>query len=292
MLYKAYRIPRALPEAIAILAGEPGARPIAGGTDLMVQLQARTVKARLLVDISRLPELKGISLVAGEIQIGAAVTYQEMLDSPLLRRAAPLLLEASRQVGAAQIQHMGTIGGNLANASPAGDLLPPLYALDAVLCLNGPQGERQLPISAFILGVRRTALQPGELITSIRFKASEAGQGSSFVKFGLRQSQTISVVSVAAWLWVKAGVIHTAAVALGAVAPTVIRVPTAEQVLTGKGGTALLFEQAGEAARGEACPIADIRGSASFRRHLVGPLVQRALQSAWDRACPASPERS
>lgn len=291
MLYKEYRCPKNLPEALALLGSAADARPIAGGTDLMVQLEARTAKAGLLVDISRLPELQEITLSRGQVRIGAAVTYQAIIDSPVVQREAPLLVEASRQVGAAQVQHMGTLGGNIANASPAGDLLPPLYALDARLVLAGPGGERELPVADFILGVRRTALRPAELITAICIPARSSGEGGSFVKFGLRQSQVISVVSVACRLQSLDGVIQAAALALGAVGPTVLRARRAEQLLSGRPAGPLLFEQAGEAARQDACPIDDIRGSAAFRRHLVGPLVQRALQAAWERACPGDLER-
>lgn len=291
MLYKEYLCARTLSEALAWLGEKPGTRPIAGGTDLMVQLQARTAQASRLVDISRLPELKEIRLSNGMVHIGAAATYQAIIDSEILREAAPLLVESSRQVGAAQVQHMGTIGGNIANASPAGDLLPPLYALEAWLTLVSSRGERQQPIREFILGVHRTTLRPGEIITAVHFEALKPGESSSFVKFGLRQSQMISVVSVAARLQAVDGIIRSACIGLGAVAPTVVCSLAAENTLIGKPGSPYLFEQAGDAARRDSSPIDDIRGSAAFRRHLVGPLVQRALQSAWEHAYIARTER-
>jgi CO/xanthine dehydrogenase FAD-binding subunit len=283
MLYKKYRLAHTLDDAIALLSQEPGAVPIAGGTDLMVQLEAKSKKVDLLVDITRIPELNGIHLEGDVVSIGGAVTYQEMIDSELLKRCAPLMVDASHQVGAAQIQHMGTIGGNIANASPAGDILPPLYALDARVRLASPAGMRELPLSEFIKGVRKTTLKPGELISQVRFKALQPNDGSSFIKFGLRQSLAISVVSIACCLKIKDGRINRSAVALGSVAPVVVRSKTAENLLTGQEPSHELFEQAGDAAREDASPIDDIRGSAAFRRYLINPLVQRALRLAWGR---------
>jgi CO/xanthine dehydrogenase FAD-binding subunit len=281
MHYQQYHLARSLPDAIERLSKDQAARPIAGGTDLMIQIASAQAKVKTLVDISQLEELKQIQQENGTVSIGAAVTYQQIIDSPVLRQAAPLLVEASRRVGAAQIQHMGTIGGNIANASPAGDTLPVLYALDAWLVLESPNGRRVLPLNQFILGVRRTALQPGELITQVCFAGLDAQQtGSAFVKFGLRQSQAISVVSAAVVLQRSNSHIESAAVALGAVAPTAVRSPHAEAALCGQTPSADLFAGAGAACLQDIRPIDDIRGSAAFRRHLAKKIVQRALEKA------------
>jgi CO/xanthine dehydrogenase FAD-binding subunit len=285
MLYKSYHVAHSLAEAVALLAATDGsaARPIAGGTDLMLQLHERLVTVDALVDVSVVPELKSIRLDEGDVVIGAAVTYRELLDSDLIKRDAFLMREASQAVGATQIQNMGTIGGNIANASPAGDLLPCLYALDARLSVAGPAGERSLPIAEFIRGYRRIDLGPGELIKDIRFPALAEDNGSGFVKFGLRQGQAISVVMVAALLQVVQGRIRRVAVALGAVAPTIVRSPSAEAVLLGQPPSAELFASAASAARNDIRPIDDIRGTALFRRHVTQPLVREALCRAWER---------
>jgi CO/xanthine dehydrogenase FAD-binding subunit len=283
MLYKKYWTASTLGEAISILEREPNSRPIAGGTDIMVQLHGRQINVDHLVDISRIADLQGIELEGDDLCIGAAVTYQELNDSELVQRHAPLLVDASRSVGAAQVQHMGTIGGNIANASPAGDVLTPLCILGARLVLAGSVGAREVPLAEFIRGVRKTDLHAAELITQVRFHPIQPGEGSSFLKFGLRQSQAVSVVNVACRFQVKDGLIHAPALAVGACAPTVVRSPSAEKLLSGKPPSAALFAEAGEAARVDALPIDDIRGSGQFRRHLVAPLVQRVLNLALER---------
>jgi carbon-monoxide dehydrogenase medium subunit len=280
MPYKEYRCPKSLEEALNTLHKFPKSEAIAGGTDLMIRLQAHNLQVHMLVDISRLPELKGIWQEGNQVFIGAATTYQEMIESQLLLQVAFPLVEASHKVGAAQIQHMGTIGGNIANASPAADLLPPLSILEAKVHLQSVISHRELPIKDFIKGVRKTDLRPGELITRISFPPLSREVGASFVKFGLRQQQAISVVSVSARLLVRNYLIESVGIALGAVAPTVIRSQNAECFLLGKPPSLPVFLDAGNIARTDACPISDIRGSATFRSHLIGALVQRALLSA------------
>jgi CO/xanthine dehydrogenase FAD-binding subunit len=285
MLYKTYHVARSLAEAVSLLAGAEAAtiRPIAGGTDLMLQLRERVLSVDSLVDVGAVPELKGLQLENNTVRIGAAVTYREIIESDLIGRHAYLLQEASRAVGAIQIQNMGTVGGNIANASPAGDALPCLYALEGRVTVAGTAGERSLPLADFVRGYRQTDLRPGELIKEITFEALPPDTGSAFVKFGLRQGQAISVVMLAAILQVRLGIISRAAVALGAVAPTVVRSPAAEAVLLGQPPSPELFDAAGEAAREDIRPIDDIRGTAAFRRHVVRPLVREALGKAWAR---------
>lgn len=286
MLYKTYHVARSLAEAVSLLAGAEAAtiRPIAGGTDLMLQLRERVLSVDGLVDVGAVPELKGLHLDNNTVRIGAAVTYREIIDSDLIGQHAYLLREASRAIGATQIQNMGTVGGNLGNASPAGDILPCLYALEARVSLAGPAGERSLPITGFLRGYRQTDLGSGELIKEIAFSALPPDTGSAFVKLGLRQGQAISVVMVAVVLQVQAGVICRAAVALGAVAPTIVHSPAAEAVLLGQAPSPELFEAAGEAARMDIVPIDDIRGTAAYRRHVARPLVRQALSQAWARS--------
>jgi CO/xanthine dehydrogenase FAD-binding subunit len=285
MLYKNFQTATSLNEAVSLLDHHNGGnvRLVAGGTDLILQLHERILSVDTLIDISRVPELRGIRAEAGSIIIGASTTYSEIASSPLILRNAYLLVEASKQIGAAQIQNMATIGGNIGNASPAADAIPCLYALDAVVLVKSVHGERRIPIREFHQGYRKVDLRPGELIVEISFPIPANGSSSAFYKYALRKSQAISVVNASTLLQVKEGRIERAAVALGAVAPTIIRSPEAEAALLGQEPTMEVFKQAGEAARQDASPISDIRGSAAFRHYLVGVSVTRALEDAWQR---------
>lgn len=289
MLYQDFYRPETLHEALDFMtqATSRRVRPIAGGTDLMLQLKEGVTSADALVDISGLSELKQIREEGDELHVGGAASYTDLIESPLINRYAYLLAEASRVVGAPQIQHMGTIGGNLANASPAGDTLPCLVVLEAQLTLASVDGTRQVAMSDFMTGVRRTVLQPHELITDISFRKLPAHAGSSFVKLGLRQSQAISVVDVAAVVYADQGRIDALRIALGSVAPTIVRSPSAERILAGQTPSEALFLEAGAAAREDISPISDIRGSAPYRLYVTQNLVREALANAWQRAQPS-----
>ena len=291
MLYESYYAPDTVEAALAHLAQASsangnGVRLIAGGTDLMVQLRERQVHTDTLVDISGIPALKRIWLEEDEqrLHIGAAVSYTQLIESALVNQHAYLLAETSRVIGGKQIQHMGTIGGNLGNASPAGDTLPCLYVLEAEVTVASVEGERQVAMSNFMLGVRKTALRPNELITKVSFDVLPKNAGSAFAKLGLRHSQAISVVDVAAVVFMDEGRISGVRVALGSVAPTIVRSPAVEQMLMGQTPSAELLDQAAEAARQGIEPITDIRGSAAYRHYVTKPLVRQALETALERA--------
>jgi CO/xanthine dehydrogenase FAD-binding subunit len=241
------------------------------------------VHADALLDVGGIPELKRIWLDDSQLHIGASASYTDIIGSELISRHAYLLVEASRQIGAPQIQHMGTVGGNLGNASPAGDTLPCLYTLNATVTLACAERERQVSMPEFMLGVRKTALQSDELITKISFDPLPQNAGSSFVKLGLRRSQAISVVDVAAVVFLDQGRITDARVALGSVAPTIVRSAAAEEILIGQTASEELFERAAEATRADISPITDIRGSAAYRHHVAKPLVKQALNNAVQR---------
>jgi carbon-monoxide dehydrogenase medium subunit len=286
MLYQKYEVAHTIMEAVSLLSGHNGAnvRLVAGGTDLILQLHERILSAEVLVDISRVPEMRGIHIENGQVVIGASTTYSEIIRSPIVQQHALLLIEASKKIGAVQIQNMATLGGNIGNASPAADAIPCLYVLGAEVVLRSLSGERRIPIEKFHQGYRKIDLQRGELIKEIRFSIPPAGSGSAFYKYALRKSQAISVVDAAACVQVQDGQIKQAAVALGAVASTIIRSPAAEAVLIGQPPSEVLFARASEAARQDAHPIDDIRGSASFRRYLVAVCVSHAVKSACERA--------
>jgi xanthine dehydrogenase FAD-binding subunit len=267
--------PATLQEGLKLLAeGGPDLRLIAGGTDAMVRLQEGRWRPRAWVSLHRLrPALAFVRAEAGTVTIGALTTYTELLADTSLQRLAPLLLQAARTVGGPQIRNMGTLGGNLGTASPAGDSLPALYALEARVHLTSLAGERVLPVAAFIPGPGQTALRPGELITAISFPAQSPDERCTYEKLGLRAAHAIAIASSAIRL--RPGPAPGAWVALGAVAPTVVRVAAAEAALA-RGGIAAAAAAAA-AARDAAHPITDIRGTAAYRQAMAGNLVLRGL---------------
>ncbi len=281
-----YHQPESLPDAVALAArfGEE-ASFLAGGTDLMVQIERGRVAPRHIIGLHRVPSLAGIEANGG-IVLGAGVTHRAIERARALGGALRCLVEGAEVIGGHQVRNVATVGGNLANASPAADLVPCLLALDGTVRLVGPGGERELPLERFLLGPNRTARRPDELLTRVSLPAPPAHSSSAFLKAGRRRAMEISVVCVAARLTLDASRERCleARIALGAVAPTTIRAREAERALEGRpvGGEA--FERAAAAAQ-EACrPIDDVRASAAFRRHLVGVLVRRALDRCVERA--------
>ncbi len=227
------------------LLAETGGRVIAGGTDAIVQMQRGVFPAQTLIDVSRITGLRFIREDSGRIHIGALTTYADVLASHVLHDAAPALVQAAATVGAPQTRARGTIGGNIGNASPAGDLLPPLLALDAAVTLTSAAGERVLPLDELLVGPRQTRLAPGEIIHSVSFAPLPAPAGAAFLKLGNRSGMAISVVSVAVGLALDAQRrIAVGRVALGAVAPRAVRSPHAEAVLTGQIPSPALFDAA------------------------------------------------
>lgn len=281
-----YHQPESLHDAIALAARfGAGASFLAGGTDLIVQIERGRIAPRHVVGLHRVPGLTGIE-VNGRITLGARVTHRSIERAPELAGALRCLIEGAEVIGGHQVRNVGTVGGNLVNASPAADLAPCLLALDGTVTLVGPGGERELPVERFLLGPNRTARRPDELLTRVSLPALPARAATAFLKAGRRRAMEISVVCVAARLTLDASLERCleARVALGAVAPTAVRAHQAERALEGQpvGGEA--FRRAAEAAQ-EACrPIDDVRASAAFRQHLVGVLVRRALDRCVERA--------
>lgn len=255
------------------------ARLLAGGTDLLVRMRQGVVEPEVIIDLGALRDLSGIYLDKDQVSIGALTTYGDIERCRELATWAPVLLGASREVGAPQIRSRGTIGGNLANASPAGDSLPPLYVLDAVVHLISVQGERWVPVGEFFTGPGKTVRRPDELIRQIRFPAFEEGERGYFRKIGQRRGMFIAKVSVAATLILEEDTVRDCHIALGAVAPTVIRVQSAEQFIVGKKLTSEAIQKAGELAMETSRPISDIRSTARYRRRMVGVLVERSLRA-------------
>jgi CO/xanthine dehydrogenase FAD-binding subunit len=277
--------PRSLADAFALLAtssADDQLTPIAGGTDVMVRITGEIGEppARLL-DLGRLDELRGVTSSGDAITIGALTTYTDLRRSAPCREHLPALVDAAATIGAAQIQNRGTLGGNIANASPAGDTLPVLLALDAEIMVGGPRGERTVPASDFWVAYRQTALAPDELILRIRIPV-RGGREARFRKVGTRRAQAISKVVIAvawgespgspAWRDVR--------VALGSVADRPIRARAAERALEGRPPTPESADAAAEALAAEIHPIDDVRSTADYRRVVAARALHRIVRDA------------
>ena len=275
--------PKSLAEAFAALSGSSADDPlipIAGGTDVMVRITGEIGEppARML-DLWRLDELRGISSDGGAISIGALTTYTEIRRSAPCREHLPALVEAAATIGAAQIQNRGTLGGNIANASPAGDTLPVLLALDAEFVVGGARGERTIPASEFWVAYRRTALAPDELILRIVVPVA-GGREARFRKIGTRRAQAISKV-VLALAWRDDGSSsgwRDVRVALGSVADRPIRARAAEAALETRTPTPEAADAAAEALAAEITPIDDVRSTADYRRTVAARVLHRLVR--------------
>jgi carbon-monoxide dehydrogenase small subunit/xanthine dehydrogenase small subunit len=270
--------PRTLEEAIEMLAQRPGEiRPLAGGTDILVQAMDRKVGRGVLFDVTGIEELRGIEERGDHLWIGAATTHTEMMASAAVARFAPALPAACAVVGGPQIRNRGTLGGNLANASPAADTVPPLYAADAVVEVVSVSARREVPIDRFFTAPRRSVLAGDELILGVRVPRREGVRGA-FLRLGQRRAQAISKVSVAVGIAFEDGAPEWVRVALGSVAPTVVRAPRAEKILLAGGPDAL--REAREVVMEEIAPIDDLRSTREYRRRMAGVLLERAVRKA------------
>jgi CO/xanthine dehydrogenase FAD-binding subunit len=280
-------LPRTLDEAFAILAGSTAdapITPIAGGTDLMVRITGEIGEppARML-DLSRLDDLRGIAVDGSSIVIGARATFAEIRRSAPCREHLPILVEAAATIGAAQIQNRGTLGGNIANASPAGDTLPVLLAFDAAIDVGGARGERTIAATDFWTAYRQTALAPDELILRVRFPIV-GGREARFRKIGTRRAQAISkVVMAIAWSdgdGDGGGAWRDVRIALGSVADRPIRAPRTEAALEGAAPTPETADAAAETLASEIHPIDDVRSSAEYRRVVTARVLHRLIRDA------------
>jgi CO/xanthine dehydrogenase FAD-binding subunit len=273
--------PRTLADAYAMLTDAP-ARPIAGGTDLMVALTGELGDPpERVLDLWQLDELRGIVVDGDAISLGALTTYTDIRRSALCREHLPALVEAGATIGAAQIQNRGTLGGNIANASPAGDTLPVLLALDASIVCGSVRGERAVPSHEFWTGYRQTALAPDELVVRVRVPLA-AGRETRFRKVGTRRAQSISKVVLALsyrdsgpatpWTDVR--------LALGSVAPTPIRAHATEASLEGRPPTPETADRAAETLATELHPIDDVRSTAEYRRLVAARVLHRLIREA------------
>jgi len=268
--------------AVALLAEHAPARVLAGGTDLLADLKASTHPLKTVVDISRASDMRTIEVNARGLCIGALVTHTEIMASKVIRDMFPALVDAAHTIGAVQTRNLGTLGGNLVTAVPSVDSGPTLVALDALVTIAGPAGNRSMPLAEFFTGPRKTALKPDELLVEIVVPKENLNKPAHFLKMGLRKGQALALVNAASSLWIepKKSTCKNVRIALGAVAPTVIRAKTAEKFLEGRAATPENFAEAGRLAVEDARPISDMRASAEYRKDIVAVLTKRTLAAA------------
>jgi carbon-monoxide dehydrogenase medium subunit len=281
-MWERYFTPDSTQVALELLAEHSDhARIVAGATDLILELErGLRPEVKALIDITRIPGLDHIEIdERGWIHIGPLVTHNHIAGSSMIIDRAFALAQACWGVGAPQIRNRGTVAGNLITASPANDSIPPLMALGAQVTLRSAHGERIVPLDEFFTGVRQTAMQKDELLTDICFPDLPTGSRSTFLKLGLRRAQAISVVNVALVVETDGQKVKRARIAMGSVAPMVIRVPEAEKFLEGKGMKAEVIAEAGDRVAAAAIPIDDLRGSAQYRTEMVRVCTMRALRS-------------
>jgi xanthine dehydrogenase iron-sulfur cluster and FAD-binding subunit A len=280
-MWQNYIIPTDLTEALALLhAHQKDARIIAGGTDVLLEIQQGIKQTPTLIDITGLAELKYVRLENDILHLGALTTHNDILRSRECQSYALPLFQACLEVGAPQIRTRGTIAGNVATASPANDTITPLMALAAEVVLLSHAGERVVPLKDFYLGVRRTQCQADELIREIRLPILAANQRSLFIKSGLRRAQAISILNIAFVLTFDANErISDARIALGSLAPTIVQAGQAETYLKGKQLDAAVCDEAGRLACMDVHPIGDVRASAAYRLTTLAMLVSYGLQN-------------
>ncbi|GJM23243.1 MAG: carbon-monoxide dehydrogenase medium subunit [Planctomycetota bacterium] len=268
--------PANLAEALSARAAHGDYMLLAGGTDLMVGASERAAPAGV-IDLFGLDELCALGRDDdGRLRLGAGLTYERLLADPLVRAELPALHDASREVGALQIQARGTLGGNLGTCSPVGDTLPVLLALDAEIELRGPSGTRRLPVDAFCLGYRETALADDELIVAVRFPADIGRRSQVWRKVGTRRAQSISKVMLAAsTARADDGALRNVRVGLGAIAAQPLRARETEAVLEGRVPDDALADIAAQTVQTDIAPIDDVRSRADYRRAITGRLVRR-----------------
>lgn len=262
------------------------ARPLAGGTDLIVNMKKKLVRPDHVVSLAKIDDLKSIVRENGILKIGACVTAAEIAASDDVEKAFGALAQGARVLGSPLVRNLATIAGNVVSARPAADLPPALMVYGARAVLAKTSGERAVDLNDFFKGPGKTVMEPDEILTKILLEVPKEPCGGSYIKLGVRQTLEISLVNVAAFIALEKqdGPIHEARIVLGSVGPTPIRATSAEELLRGQSPSDALFARAAKAAAGDAKPIDDFRGSAEYRRDMVDVLTKRALTQALDRA--------
>lgn len=278
--------PKTVNEACQILAEYgPKARLIAGGTDLMVNMKKKILSPQQVVSISRIGELKKLGTSRGGIRIGACFTVAELITSDAIQTHLGALCEGAKNLGTPLIRNLATIGGNLGSARPAADLPPSLMAYDAQVVLLSLAGERTLSLDQFFLGPGFTAAKPDEILTEIRVPAPPPRSGAGYINIGVRKGQDCNLVNVASFISLDPdGIIQRARIVMGCVGPIPLRAFSAEKLLIGQKPESTLFLKAGAAASSDSTPIDDFRGTAVYKRDMVGVLTRRTLDIAFHEA--------
>lgn len=278
-----YHAPRTLPEAINLLStlGDE-AKLLAGGHSLLPMMKLRFAQPGVLIDINRIPELRGIKEEGGLIRIGAMTTENELIESRLLQQKVPLLCEAAQLIADPQVRNRGTIGGDIAHGDPGNDHPALAMALDATFVLQGPKGERKVKATEFFHGTYMTALAENEILTAILIAPFAAGTGYAYTKLK-RKTGDWATAGAAVILNMSGGKVTQARIALTNVAPAALRATAAEQVLIGKAPDLAALNAAAEAARAICEPAEDLRGDAEYKTAMAGEMVKRAIRTAVGR---------
>jgi len=278
-----YTAPATLDDALGIkkeLGAE--ARVIAGGTDLILRMRDKVFSPSVLIDLRRL-SLDGIVLSDNEMRLGAFASLSQILESAEIERLFPALPAGCREFAGPPIRNRATLGGNIVNASPAADLVPPLIAYDASIVLTSSDGDRVLSLVEFFVGPGQSVIKPDEILTEIRLPVMPPWSAATFIKLGQRRSMAISQVNLTTRLSIdESGAVSDARIVLGAVAPVPMRAVAAEEFLLGKELSEELLNGAAQKARAEVTPISDVRASHSYRLEMTEVLVRRALLATWD----------
>ncbi len=281
-----YDAPPTLDQALTLLGslGEK-ARPLCGGTDILIQMRAGVRRQEHLVDVKQIPELRQLSFDPKTgLRLGAAVPCIEVYENPLMHKHYPGLAEAAHLIGSLQIQNRASIGGNLCNGSPAADTTPALIALGAIARIAGAKGTREVPVEAIVVSPGRTVLRPDELLVELLIPAPRPHSSDAYLRMIPRNEMDIAVVGVGASVTLDGDKCVAARIALGAVGPTPILAGKAAEALIGRKLDEAAIEKAARMAIEASSPIDDMRGTAEYRRHIVGVLTRRALSIAAERA--------
>jgi carbon-monoxide dehydrogenase medium subunit len=281
-----YRVPKTVEEAIELLAsGGPQARLMAGGTDLLMKMKLGAISPGLIIALKQIDGLDTIAFSEKTgLTIGATALLADVAVHPDIVRHYPAVAEAARGTANVQVRNMGTVIGNLCNASPAADNAPTLLAMGATVHIQGATGKRDLPLDRFFTGPGRTALTGAEIVTAVSVPLPPAGAGAAYLSLSARGKLDCTAVGAAAMVTMKQDVCEDVRLFIAACGPTPLRAPGAEEILRGKPMTDALLEKAGEKATGDASPITDLRASADYRNRIIAVLAARAIKAAGKRA--------
>ncbi len=281
-----YEAPETLDAAVVLLAGQSGqVKVLAGGTDVLVQIHADMIEPDVIVDIKKIAEMREITEEDGAWRLGAAATGKELMDNAALNAAWPGVMDGVRLIGSVQVRGRATVGGNVCNASPAADSVPPMIASRAIATVIGPNGTREVPVQDIAIGPGKTSLEVGEFVVSFKFPKRPPRSGDAYLRFTPRTEMDIAVVGCAVNLTLDdAGICTDAIVSLGAVAARALIVEDAAKALIGTPVDEVAMDALAAAVSAAATPINDKRGTVEFRTEVAGVLAQRAAAIALERA--------